>query len=346
MLKYVSAAILTCFFSFCSVAAGFCEERPKVRLVLDFALQGQQSPFILAADDGYFARAGVDVLVDPGSGSADSIAKVAAGAYDMAFADLGAMIQFDARNGGDLISVFQVYDVAPMVVLALKSSGIRHPADLVGKNLASPTGGSSRTMFPVFAAANNFDVGSIHWLNVTPQLREAMLVQKRADATVALATDLAGLDRLHLYRKDLTILKYADYGVDLYGHGIIVKRAFATAHPDVVKKVLIGFTEALKVSIKDPAIAVAALHNREPLILEPVERDRLQNVIDDAILTSHVKTEGLSSVEDARLQKTLDIVTSTFNLPALAGKSAYSSDYLPPRAMRMMGEDEPSAAPR
>ena len=346
MFKYAIAAILTCFFSLCSVAAGVCEERPKVRLVLDFALQGQQSPFILAADDGYFARAGVDVLVDPGSGSADSIAKVAAGAYDMAFADLGAMIQFDARNGGDLISVFQVYDVAPMVVLALKSSGIRHPSDLVGKNLASPTGGSSRTMFPVFAAANKFDVDSIHWLNVTPQLREAMLVQKRADATVALATDLAGLDRLHISRQDLIILKYADYGVDLYGHGIVVKRAFATAHPDIVKKVLIGFTEALKVSIEDPAIAIAAIHNREPLILEPVERDRLQNVIDDAIMTPHVKAEGLSSVEDARLQKTLDIVTSTFNLPPLTGASVYSSDYLPPRAMRMIGKDKPSVTPQ
>src|SRR3984893_6280774 len=66
----------------------------KVRLILDFALQGQQSPFILAAEGGYFARAGVDVVVDRGYGSGDAITKVVSGAYDMAFADIGAMIQF------------------------------------------------------------------------------------------------------------------------------------------------------------------------------------------------------------------------------------------------------------
>jgi ABC-type nitrate/sulfonate/bicarbonate transport system substrate-binding protein len=33
-------------------------QTPTVRLVLDFAIQGQQSPFVLAADGGYFARAG------------------------------------------------------------------------------------------------------------------------------------------------------------------------------------------------------------------------------------------------------------------------------------------------
>src|ERR1700730_14972948 len=69
----------------------------KVRLTLDYVLQGQQSPFILADEGGYFARAGVEVQVDRGFGSADAIAKVASGAYDMAFADIGGMIQFDGR---------------------------------------------------------------------------------------------------------------------------------------------------------------------------------------------------------------------------------------------------------
>ena len=62
-------------------------QTPSVKFTLDFAIQGQQSPFVLAADGGYFSRAGVNVQVDRGYGSADTITKVASGAYDMAFAD-------------------------------------------------------------------------------------------------------------------------------------------------------------------------------------------------------------------------------------------------------------------
>ena len=329
------------FMLLCSTMTSRSDEKPKLRLTLDFGLQGQQSPLVLAADGGYFARAGVDVQVDPGAGSADAIAKVAAGAYDVAFADLGAMIQFDARHpGSDLISIFEVYDVAPMVVLALKSSGIARPADLTGKRIASSPTSSSRLMFPVFAASTGIDLASIHWLDVAAQMREAMLVGKQTDATVALITDLAGIEGLHISRADLTIMRYADDGADLYGHGIIVKASYATAHPDVMKRLLSGFSEALKASIKNPDLAIAAIHKRDALVLQPVERERLQSVINDAILTPHVRSNGLSAVDDRRLRKTIDAVASTFKLPVIETSSVYSANYLPPRNALMIGADE------
>src|SRR5215469_98669 len=97
---------------FCALASPGSAQNPNVKLMLDFAIQGQQSPFVLANEGGYFERAGVNVQVDRGYGSADAITKVASRAYDMAFADIGAMIQFNGRQAGPpLLSVFQVYDV-------------------------------------------------------------------------------------------------------------------------------------------------------------------------------------------------------------------------------------------
>src|SRR5260370_28583724 len=98
-------------------------QAPAVKLTLDFTIQGQQSPFVLAAEGGHFARAGVNVQVDRGYGSADAITKVASGAYDMAFADIGALIQFNGKQtAAKVVSVFQVYDAAPMLILSLKKS--------------------------------------------------------------------------------------------------------------------------------------------------------------------------------------------------------------------------------
>jgi NitT/TauT family transport system substrate-binding protein len=310
------------------------EAQTPVKLVLDFAIQGQQSPLVLAADGGYFSRAGVEVKVDRGYGSADAVSKLSSGAYDMAFADLGVVIQFNAKQGGPtkVIDVFQVYDVAPMVMLSLKKSNITKPTDLAGKRIASPPGASSRVMFPAFAAANGIDVNSVKWVDVTPQLRETLLVQGQTDATTALITDLAGLKHLNISENDLTIMRFSDYGVNIYGHALITTPEFAKEHPDVGKRVVKGLAEALKASIANPAVAIAAIKKRDPLVDDDLERHRLELVLKNAIVTDHVKKAGLSAVDMDRMKKTADIVTTAFKLPPVDVGTVYRPDYLPPSA--------------
>ncbi len=306
---------------------------PSVKMTLDFAIQGQQSPFVLAVDGGYFARAGVNVQVDRGYGSADAITKVASGAYDMAFADIGALIQFNGKQAGvKVVSVFQVYDAAPMLILSLKKSNITKPGDLAGKRLASPPGASSRVMFPLFATANGLDPSSVNWIDVTPQLRETLLVQGQTDATTALVTDLAGLGRLGITESDLNIMRFSDFGVALYGHCILTTPEFAAKNPDTVRKVVKGIAEALKAAIADPAVSIAAIKKREPLVDEKVERGRLELVIKNAIVTDRVRREGLSAVDPERMKRTIAMVADTFKIPAVDVASTYREDYLPPRA--------------
>src|SRR5947209_950948 len=318
---------------FCALASPCGAQTPNLKLMLDFSIQGQQSPFVLAAEGGYFARAGVNVEVDRGYGSADAITKVASGAYDMAFADIGALIQFNGRqNEAKAVGVFQIYDVAPMVVLSLRKAGITKPSDLAGKRIASPTGASSRVMFPLFARANGLDPSAVHWLDVTPQLREILLVQGQTDATTALITDVAGLEHLGITQNDLNVMRYSDFGVALYGHCLLTTPQFADRNPDAVKKVVKGAAEAWKAAVANPDAAIAALKKREPLIEEKVERARLDLVIKDAILTERVRRDGLGAVDPARMAHTITMIAETFKLSALAISSIYRPDYLPPQA--------------
>jgi NitT/TauT family transport system substrate-binding protein len=101
--------------------------------------------------------------------------------------------------------------------------------------------------------------------------------------------------------------------------------------PDTVRKVVKGAAEALKAAIADPAHAVAALKKREPLVDEKVERRRLDLVIENSILTEHVRREGLSAVEPERMQETIDMVARKFDFPAPEASSIYTDTYLPPR---------------
>ncbi len=334
MSRVLMSMLIACAVVACGAASASAQ---RVRLVLDFALQGQQSPFVLAVEGGYFARAGVEVQVDRGYGSADAITKVAGGTYDMAFADIGAMIQFTGRQGGDtLVSVFQVYNVAPMVVFSLKKSGILRPADLAGKRIAAAPASSTRVMFPLLAAANGLDVSTVRWVDVTPQLRETMLVQGQADATTALITDLPGLNHLGVADGDLNQMKFSDFGVALYGHCILAKREFIDKNPNLVRAVVAGYVEALQDAIANPAVAIAAAHKRNPLQDDAVERRRLELVIANAIVTEDARRDGLGTVTPARLKQTIDTVSHTFNVPAADPAAVYRADFLPDHAALMV----------
>ena len=317
----------------CALASPSCAQTPNVKLTVDFSIQGQQSPFVLAAEGGYFARAGVNVEVDRGYGSADAITKVASRAYDMAFADIGALIQFNGKQAG--AQVISVLAAAGGLRRRSRRHGWRSltkPSDLAGKRLASPPGASSRVMFPLFAAATGLDPSSVTWIDVTPQLRETLLARGQTDAITTLITDLAGIQRLGIAESDLNVMRFSDFGVAPYGHCILTTPEFAAKNPDTVKKVVKGIAEALKAAIADPSVSIAAIKKREPLIDEKLERARLELVIKDAIVTDRVRREGLSAVDPDRMKQTIEMVAKTFNIPAPDPASVYRPDFLPPRA--------------
>ena len=88
-------ALLAAFSGIAPVAA----QATDVRFVLDFLLQGQQSPFVLGRERGYYAAQKVNLAAfDPGRGGADSITKVASGTHDIGFGDSSAMIEFNAQE--------------------------------------------------------------------------------------------------------------------------------------------------------------------------------------------------------------------------------------------------------
>lgn len=332
---------------FLGAAAGLAFARPAlaqtaapikgVRFALDWALEGQQSPFVLAADGGYFERAGVEVKVDRGYGSGDTVTKIASGAYDIGFADLGAAISFNGKqNKLALISVFQVYDIAPMSIMTLKGSGIAKPADLVGKTIAAPTGDSSRVLFPVLAKANGFDPKAVNWLDVSPALREPMLAQKRAQAISAQITSLLSFRPLGIVDQ-VEVMKYADFGLDLYGHGIITTPEYAKANPEAVKRVVRGIATAWQAALADPAKSAATLVARDKLTDGALETDRLNLVIGAAVKTPGVLKNGLSQVDAKRMAKTITAVADSFGVPAIGVDDMYRPDFLPDAAALKIG---------
>lgn len=304
-----------------------------IRFTLDWAFQGPQSPFVLAYERGYYKEEGLNVTIDRGDGSGAVPPKVAAGTYDIGFADINPMIRFNAETPeAGLIAVAVLYDASPLAAMALKKSGVATPADLAGKTIAAPDADSGRQLFPAFAQSAGVDASSVNWMSVAPQLRETMLVQGQAQAVTGfLTTSLLALKGAGVSLDEVVTMRYRDHGIDLYSGALITSRKFAEANPEAVRGFIRASVRGHIDALKDPAASIEALKTRDPLIDPALERERLQLSIDELILTPTVQASGFSAVDTERMQRGIDTLAATYGFPRkLTVADVYTDAFLPP----------------
>ncbi|WP_197933277.1 ABC transporter substrate-binding protein [Bosea sp. ANAM02] len=310
-----------------------------LKFTLDWVFQGPTSPFLVALDKGYYKAEGLDVTMDPGQGSAGAVQRVATGAYDIGFADVNSLIEYNAKNAGkEILCVFMAYDFPPFGVHALKKSGIAKPTDLAGKKLGAPVFDASFRLFPAFAKKNGIDAASVQHVNLTPQLREQSLVQGTVDFISGhYFSSILDLKARGVKPEDVVSFNYSDYKMDVYGNGIIVSPALA-AKPEVVTGFLRATAKAWKEVAANPAIGIAAAKKRDPLIDEKLETERLDMSLRMNVLTPFVKANGMGDVDPARFARSVKDVAEAFGLPAApAPDKVFTAKFLPPKAERMVG---------
>ena len=314
-------------------------QNTDVRFVLDFLLQGQQSPFVLGRERGYYAAQGINFTAfDSGRGGADSITKVASGAYDVGFGDLSSLIEFNAKNPGrELIAVALIYEKAPLSFISLKKTGITKPTDLVGRKGAAPAVDATFRLFDVFARINKIDPKSVQWTNVQPQVREAMLVRGDVDFTAAwVMTAVPSAIGLGVKREDLNVMMLLDHGLDLYANVVFTTAAYAKQHPNAVRGFVKASLQSWLAAAADPNAAIAALKKAEPLSNPAVELARLNAAL-EFVMTPGVRKTGIGDVDPARLSKHIDIVTEGFQLPRkLPPEAVFDPQFLPSAAERQI----------
>jgi NitT/TauT family transport system substrate-binding protein len=180
---------------------------------------------------------------------------------------------------------------------------------------------------------NKIDESTLKWINVTPALREPMLIKGEADAiTGHITTVVLNMQAVGVPEKDILVMAYADYGVELYGHVLVTKPEFAERNPEDVRNFIRATVHGMKAMIKDPDAAVASQKKRDPLLNADIEKARLKMSLDYMFITPNVMNNGMSNVDMARLERTLKQVEKPFELTTVPSASqVYVSKYLPPR---------------
>lgn len=311
----------------------------SIRFILDWAVQGTHAPLAVGIEKGYFAEEGLNVTFSRGTGSADSISKVAADAFDIGFGDINSMVEFNAENPSRQVRAVAIYyNKSPMSIMSLQETGISTPKLLEGKRLGIPAGSATRKLLPLFAKTVGFDASKVELPAIDSKLQQTLLITKEIDAIAPFTTSaLPNLKAEGYGSERLNVFQFVDYGLDLYGNAIIAPAAFLAEKPDQMRAFLRAFTKAFQDTLRDPDGAIAMTAKYDSLFDKALERERLQIAIDTLFINSEVAENGFGMVEPKRFETTIAQVVEGFGL-ATAPKSAdiFDGSFLPERSSRSL----------
>ena len=150
-----------------AVVAGPASAQEAVSLRLNWYLGGLHGPYYYGVDRGFFKAEGIDLTINEGRGSANTVQVVGAGSDTFGMADSSSVVSAIAK-GVEIKSVKSLLNSTGFAVVSLASTGIKTPKDLEGKSLAVSPGDPLGQLFRALAAHNNLDMSKIRFVQVDP----------------------------------------------------------------------------------------------------------------------------------------------------------------------------------
>lgn len=303
-IRILRTALLSLTILLCAVCIRATPSPAAAALQFSFdrPVDGAVAPFVLASSRGLFRAEGLTVATNAAANSQDAIARVASGSSDMALADINALIRYRDKDGAVPVkAVFVLYNKAPYAIIARKSRGISAMSDIEGKTIGIADGDLAARLWPAVARRNGIRLGKVRIEKISAAVREPILSAGQVDAI----TGFSFLSAINLRDRgipasDLAVLRFSEFGSEVYGHTLIVNPKFAEDNADAVKAFVRATIAGIRLAIKDPAHAVDDVLAQMGGASRDLELERLRATIADNIVTDEVKRNGLGGIDDNR----------------------------------------------
>jgi NitT/TauT family transport system substrate-binding protein len=287
----------------------------RVTLQLDWIPTGEYAIYYNGINNGFFRDQGLEVTINRGQGSGDTIRRVAAGTAQFGVADIATVMTARQRSADARVTcVLPVYTKPPHSLFVLRSSGITGFRQLEGKRVGTTPGNSHQIYLPLLAAANNFDPTKITWVTTDPGAMGAMLINGQLDAAPFFQTHLYFQNKqAQRFGREILAIPYANFGLDAYASTIIASDETIAQKPDLIRRMNAALRQSFLWARDNPE-AAARMHNGY----------RPQIDVDDALGSLRIgltfvfneitERDGLGRFSADRLKQTYDLVARTQQL--------------------------------
>ena len=319
------------YLSFSPANLGVAEKAKDtpVTIRLDFIVGGNHAPWFVAWEKGFYSKRGLNVTIQPGTGSADTIRTMSAGGADVVFANVSTAVVGRSR-GAPVVSVAQLGYIA-VTVLWREETDIKSVKDLERKSWAISPGQAQWFLLPALARINNLDFKSIKIEETAPPLQPAALLAKKADfitmfrasndevAEMAAAKQGIRLKRMHM----------RDAGLDIYGSALIVKEEDIKRRPEMIRAYVEGTMEGLRYTRDHQEEALKILLKLKPELDKELTRLQIKNGVEEVFIPAESLASGYGYMKPDVMEKTVKITNEFFDV---AGKvstgGVYSNQFI------------------
>lgn len=314
----------------------------RLRMILNTFISGPQAWFFLADDRGYFREEGIEVEFTVGDTLANAVPKVVAGAFDVGYGDLNALIELAGRGeASDAIAVYATFNASPYTIAVVADSAITAPRHLEGRRLATHPNDAAWRMLPELALATGLDparvaieVSTLHHRDIL----RAMFGEGRWDGVFGFVNTLrsAAIEAGIEPDAALRFLEFREFVPDLYGAAVMVTRSLAQEEPGVVAGFVRAVNRGVVDVVADVDAAIEAVARRDPRIDRVANRARLSGTLEIEMSHPEGARLGVGDVDDERLVRAIDLIVAAKRLPRRpeAGE-IFQRRFLPPPEARV-----------
>ncbi|MEP9352322.1 ABC transporter substrate-binding protein [Xanthobacter sp. KR7-65] len=206
----------------------------KLTVRLDFSPWGVHAGMQLAKEKGWFKDAGLDVDVQDGRGSGNTLQLVNSGQVDVGQIQLGLLPQ--ARENGSQVKSFAGFDKrTDLAVLVDKDSPITKVSDFAGKSVVVFAASPWAPFIDYWLKQGGLDRTKVNVMFVDPAALWGTYTAKRADGLMS--TSPSALPVAEAARPSKAILA-SDAGVVFPSYGLIATEKTIDTRKDALKKLV------------------------------------------------------------------------------------------------------------
>lgn len=270
---------------------------------LNWYLGGLHVPFYYGKAQGFYEEEGIDLTINEGRGSGNTVQAVAAGSDTFGLADSSSVIGLAAK-GAEIVSVVSLLNSTGFSVVSLAETGIRAPKDLEGKSLAVSPGDPLGQLFQAVAAANRLDLSTISFVQVDPAAKVVTVLEGRADALLGGADDQFFLIKYQGHEPHA--LRYAEHGANIVGMTILTQQSLVESNPDLVGRFVRATVRSWEAAIENPEAAVDAALAEKPDLNRDSTLDQL--LVDIELLRSESSPDRIGWGAEADWTQTIELL--------------------------------------
>ena len=302
------------------------QAQDNVSLRLNWYLGGLHVPFYYGVDRGFYRQEGINLTINEGRGSANTVQVVGAGTDTFGLADSSSIINLISK-GGEIKSVMNILSSTGFSVVSAASAGIRTPKDIEGKTLAVSPGDPIRGLLEDVAAHNKVDISKVRFVQVDPAAKVVTVLEKRADGLLGGADDQFFL--LKYRGVEPHALRFADHGANIVGMAIFTGNNTIKSNPDLVRRFVRATKRAWEEARKNPDAAVDVAMKVKPDLNRQSTKDQM--LVDFELMDSvNVKGQiGFGHEKD--WSQTIDLLKRYRGLETQLNWTAFHTNEFLPR---------------